>query len=296
MILVVGATGNLGGEICRQLVSAGKSVRALVRATTDPAKIAALHDMGTETVQGNVRDPASLSAACAGVDTVISTVSAMPFSYDPAENNLEQVDRNGVMALIDAAKASGVGHMIYTSFSGQLDLDFPLRNAKRATEQHLKESGLTYTVLRPSFYMEAWLSPVVGFDHPNATAQIYGTGEQPISYISAGDVAQFAVACVDHPTARNAVLELGGPEALTPDQVVGIFEQASGKAFDVQYVPAEALAAQQAGAEDAMQASFAGLMRCYAAGDAIDMQETLRTFPIEMRSVQSYARSVYGGS
>ena len=59
---------------------------------------------------------------------------------------------------------AGVGQLVYTSFSGQMDLDFPLRNAKRVVEQHLKESGLTYTILRPSFFDEVWLSPALGFD------------------------------------------------------------------------------------------------------------------------------------
>lgn len=293
MNLVVGATGMLGGEICRQLVAAGKPTRALVRSTSDPGKVQALRDLGAEVVEGDVRDRASLDAACAGATAVISTVSSMPFSYQPGENDVEQVDLNGVKALIDAAVGAGVEHLIYTSFSGQIDLDFPLRNAKRAVERHLKKSGLTYTVLRPSYYMEVWLNPAVGFDTANAKAQIYGMGEQPVSWISFPDVAKFEVASLDNPAARNAVLELGGPEALTPNQVVGIFERASGKTFEVQYAPADALAAQQRGATDPMQQSFSGLMRCIAQGDPIDMAETVKAFPFELKSVEQYATGVY---
>jgi len=283
----------LGGEICRQLVVSGKPTRALVRSTSDPGKVQALRDLGAEVVEGDVRDRASLDAACAGATAVISTVSSMPFSYQPGENDVEQVDLNGVKALIDAAVGAGVEHLVYTSFSGQIDLGFPLRNAKRAVERHLKKSGLTYTVLRPSYYMEVWLSPAVGFDAANAKAQIYGMGEEPVSWISFQDVAKFAVASLDNPLARNAILELGGPEALTPNQVVGIFESASGKPFEVQYVPADALAAQQQGATDPMQQSFSGLMRCYAQGDAIDMAETAKAFPFERMSVEQYATGVF---
>ncbi len=293
MNLVVGATGMVGGEICRQLVAAGKPARALVRSTSDPGKVQALRDLGVEVVEGDVRDRASLDAACAGATAVISTVSSMPFSYQPGENDIETVDLNGVKALIDAAVSAGIEHLIYTAFSGQINLDFPLRNAKRAVERHLKGSGLTYTVLRPSYFMEVWLSPAVGFDAANAKATIYGTGEEPISWISFQDVAKFAAASLDNPAARNAVLELGGPQALTPKQVVGIFERASGKSFEVQYVPADALAAQQAGATDPMQQSFSGLMRCYAAGDPIDMTETGKAFPFERKSVERYAAGVY---
>jgi uncharacterized protein YbjT (DUF2867 family) len=293
MNLVAGATGMLGGEICRQLVAAGKPVRALVRSTSDPGKVQALRELGVELVEGDVRDRASLDAACAGATAVISTVSSMPFSYVPGENDIGTVDVNGAKALIDAAAGAGVKHLVYTSFSGHIELECPLRNAKRSVEGYVEESGLTYTVLRPSYFMEAWLSPIVGFDAANAKATIYGTGEQPISWISFQDVAKFAVASLDNPAARNAVLELGGPQALTPNQVIGIFERASGKAFEVQYVPADALAAQQRGANDPMQQSFAGLMRCYAGGDAIDMTETAKVFAIEFKSVEQYAAAVY---
>jgi len=293
MNLVVGATGMVGGEICRQLVAAGKPTRALVRSTSDPAKVQALRELGVEVVEGDVRDRASLDAACAGATAVISTVSSMPFSYQPGENDIETVDLNGVKALIDAAVGAGVEHLVYTSFSGQIDLGFPLRNAKRAVEAYLKRSGLTYTVLRPSYYMEVWLSPAVGFDAANAKAQIYGMGEEPVSWISFRDVARFAVASLDNPAARNAVLELGGPEALTPNQVVSIFERASGKTFEVQHVPADALTTQQEGATDPMQQSFSGLMRCYAEGDPIDMAETGKAFPFECTSVEQYATGVY---
>jgi NADH dehydrogenase len=74
----------------------------------------------------------------------------------------------------------------------QTDVDFPLQSAKRAVEDRLKSSGLTYTILQPTFFMEVWLSPALGFDAANAQAQIYGTGENKMSWISYKDVARFA--------------------------------------------------------------------------------------------------------
>jgi len=292
MNLVVGATGTLGSEICRRLAESGRPVRALVRATSDSGAVGALKEMGAEVVVGDVHNRASLEQACKGVTVVISTISAMPKSYDAERNTIRQVDEEGVKWLVDAAKAAGVSRFLYTSFSGQIDLDFPLRNAKRAVEQHLRNSRLTYTILRPSYFMQAWLGPGVGFDYENAKATIYGAGQNAISWISVHDVARFAVASLDNTAAENATLELGGPEALSPDQVVKIFEVAGGTKFEVTYVPETALSAQQKEASDPMQQSFVGLMRCYAQGDAIDMKETVREFPIDLTSVQSYARSV----
>jgi uncharacterized protein YbjT (DUF2867 family) len=290
MYLVAGATGILGSEICRLLAAEGKPVRGLVRATSDLAKVDKLKSYGVETVQGDLRDRASLDAACQGVTTVISTVSALPFSYEPEENNIQTVDVEGTMSLISAAQTAGVKRFIYTSFT--MDNDFPLRNAKRAVEQRLKDSGLTYTVLRPTYFMEFWFSPAVSFDVANAKAQICGSGENPISWISFKDVAQFAVKSLDNPSARNATLELGGPEALSQLQAVHIFEELSGRSFEVQHVSEGALEEQQQTATDPAQQSFAGLMRWYAKGDPIDMQQTLKSFPMQLTSIRDYAQSV----
>jgi len=290
-ILVVGATGMVGSDICQQLAAGGKPVRALVRATSDPVKVGKFKAQGVEVVQGDVRDRASLDAACKGVTTVISTLSSMPFTYQPGVNDIRTTDLDGALNLIDAARAAKVRDFIYTSFT--MDLDFPLRNAKRAVEKHLKESGMTYTILRPSYFMEVWFSPAVGFDAANAKAAIYGAGQNPISWISLQDVAQFAVASVDNPAGKNATLDLGGPEAISPLQVVKLFEKAGGRTFEVQHVPEEALQAQQAAATDPMQQSFTGLMRCYARGDAIDMRATLKAFPLQLTTVGEFARRAY---
>lgn len=287
-ILVAGATGLLGSEICRRLAAAGKSVRALVRASSDADKVSRLRSFGVETIQGDVRDRASLDEACRGVDAVICTVSSMPFSYQPGVNNLETTDLEGVTNLIEAARANAVSHFIYTSISGNADLEFPLRNAKREVEQRVKDSGMAYTILRPSFFMEVWLSPAVGFDAANARAAIPGSGQNPISWISLQDVAQFAVACLDQPAAKDAVLDLGGPQAISPREVVQLFEQAAGRPFEVQFIPEEALQAQQAAATDPMQQSFSGLMRCYAMGDLMDMSVLPRTFGVEITMMNDH--------
>jgi len=293
MILVVGSTGMVGSEICHILGEKGLPFRALVRETSDAAKVERIKACGAELVKGDLRDPASLAPACQGVTQVISTVSSMPFSYQPGINDIQTTDLNGVINLIDAAKAAGVKHFIDITFSGNIDRDFPLRNAKRAVEQYLKASGLVYTILRPSYFMEVWLSPAVGFDAANAKATIYGTGEQPITWISFRDVAQFAVASLENPAASNSLLELGGPEALSPHQVIRVFEETAGReTFEVVHVPSEALQAQFDSAADPMQKSFIGLMLCYTTGDRIDMGKIQKTFAVRLTSIQEYVTSV----
>jgi uncharacterized protein YbjT (DUF2867 family) len=291
MNLIVGATGMVGTEICRLLTSVHKPVKALVRATSDPAKVEKLKTLGVNVVQGDLRDAISLKAACQGVKAVITTASAMPFAYNADDNTPQTTDENGYLSLVAMAREAGVQQLVYTSFP-PLAASFPLQNAKRAVERRLCESGLTYTILQPTYFTEIWLSPAVGFDYPNRKAVIYGTGENAISWISFLDVAQFAVASLDNPLVRNTTLELGGPQGISPSNVVKIFERVGGKAFEVTHVPVEALQGQLAGATDPMQKSYAGLMLGYASHASIDMAATLKAFPLKLRTVEEHARSV----
>ena len=290
MNLVVGATGLLGGEICRQLVAGGKPVKALVRPTSDPVKVEALQRLGATLVQGDLKDRSSLDAACQGVTTVISTASST-LSRQPGDS-IQTVDLEGQLSLVDAAKAGGVEHFIFISFRSNPDLQYPLDDAKRAVEQHLKTSGLTHTILQAGYFMEVWLGPALGFDYANASARIYGEGHNELSWISYKDVAQFAVASLDNPAGRNAVIEVGGPQALSPLEVVQIFEEVGGQPLAIERVPEDALRAQKADAADSLQESFAALMITYANGDPIEMEATLQAFPLQLASVRDYAEGV----
>lgn len=288
MNLIVGATGLLGGEICRRLCAANKSVRALVRPTADKTKVENLKTLGVELVLGDLKDRASLDRACQGVGTVISSANSVLSRQ--AGDSFQTVDLEGQKSLIDVAREAGVGHFIFVSLSNNLDIDCPLTRAKRAVEEHLKQSGPGFTILRPAAFMEIWLSPAVGFDFPNAKARIFGSGQSKNSFISLADVAQFAALAVDHRRAKNATIELGGPEALSHLEVIAIFEELSGRKFEIEKVPEEALWAQKQASSDPLQESFAALMLDMAKGDVIDMRETLRIFPVRLCSVKEYAR------
>ena len=291
MNLIVGSTGMVGMEICRLLAADGKPVKALVRASSDPAKVTKLKALGATVVHGDLRDPQSLRTACQGVSAVITTASAMPFAYNPADNTPQTTDRDAYLNLIAIARDARVQQFVYTSFP-PLPVAFPLQDAKRAVEQELRGSGLSYTILQPTYFTEIWLSPAVGFDYPNRKATIYGTGENAISWISFLDVAQFAAASVGNVAARNATFELGGPRGISPLSVVRIFEQASRTPFEVTHVPVEALQQQLSSAPDPMQKSYAGLMIGYASHGPIDIAGVLNTYSLKLRTVEEYVRRV----
>jgi uncharacterized protein YbjT (DUF2867 family) len=282
MILVAGATGYLGSEICRLLRERGSDVRALVRPTSAVEKVERLRALGVDLVPGDLKDPRSLDVACRHVDTVISTASCTISRQ--ADDSIQSVDRDGQLALVDAAVSNGVERYLFVSFSGNLDLECALQSAKRTVERAVRESGMTYTILRPSFFVEIWLSPAFGFDVEHGAARIFGTGDQRMSWISLSDVARFTVACIDHPAARNAVFELGG-EAVSPNELISDVERRTGQPMRVERVPAEALRAQREKATDPMEHTFATLMLGYAQGDEVDLGAA-RELDVPIRSVR----------
>ena len=277
MNLIVGATGMLGGELCRLFAAQGRRVRALTRASSDPAKVEGLKRAGIEIVGGDLKDRPSLEAACRGATLVVSTASSTIAREQ--HDSIESVDHQGQCDLVEIAERAGVRRFILISFPN-VDVDFPLQTAKRAVEQRLRSGRMSYTILQPTFFMEIWLSPALGFDVEHATARIYGAGQNRISWISFRDVAKFAAASADSTQVVNATVKLGGPEALSPLEVVRLAEEATGRSFTVDHVPEEALRAQHAAAADPLQRSFAALMLYYARGDVIEMTETLSRLPV----------------
>jgi len=289
MNLVVGATGLLGSEICYLLRGRGNRVRALTRSTSDAARLARLRDHGAELVQGDLKDRASIEAACEGVTALVTTATSTLSRQDG--DSIDTVDRHGQLDLIDVAEAAGVRHVVLISFP-PVALEFPLQTAKREVEVRLQRSTMTYTILQPTFYDEVWLTPSRGFDIAKATAQIYGAGHHRISWISVHDVARFAVAALNAPRASKSVIKLGGPEALSPLDVVQLAERITSRTFTVQHVPEAGLRAQYDAAADSMARSFAGLMLYYAGGDVIDMAAPLRLFQVPpLRSVYEHLQS-----
>lgn len=242
MILVVGATGTLGGRIARDLLAKGKEVRILVRHPSPSTEMAAmgmatsaesLIAAGAQVVSGDLTDRASLDAACAGVDTVITTATTTK-----REQDLEGVDLNGTLNLIAAAAQAGVRHFIYTSAYGSaVGHPAPLFHIKATCEKALEASGMTWTILLPNFFPEVWAGMVVGIPlQAGQPVTLVGQGDHRHSFISEADVAAFAVAAVDNLLAHNMRLEIGGP-SYSWTEVVTMAGDAMGQALPVNYVP-----------------------------------------------------------
>jgi uncharacterized protein YbjT (DUF2867 family) len=288
MILVVGATGLLGSRICERLRAEGQPVRALVRGTSNPDKVYALRSLGCELAIGDLKDPPQIQATCQGVSALISTASST-LSRQPGDS-IESVDLQGQLTLVNAAKSAGIRRFVFVSFRDDPVVQYPLTQAKRSVERAIAD--LDFTSIQASYFMEVWLSPALGFDYNHSRIRIYGDGAKPISWVSYRDVAEFCIAPVLRSVASRSVLAVGGPESLTPLEVVKIFEEESGRGFEVETIPEARLREQLDSATDSLEKSFAGIMLRYAHGDAIDMAGLLESIPVRLTTVRQYARTV----
>ncbi len=232
MRLVVGASGLLGGRIATGLLDRGDDVRILAR---DPASVASLVAAGAQPVAGDLKDPASLRAACEGVGTVVTTANAAQRGGD---DSFESVDLHGNAALVDAAAEAGVERFVFVSaLAADATSPVPLLAAKGATEQRLQGSEMAWTVLRPDTFMDVWVPMIVG--GPVLSGQpvtLVRDGARVHSFVAVDDVAAYAVGAVDHPAAADAVLAIGGPEPVSWRDVVAAFEAELGREVPVRWI------------------------------------------------------------
>lgn len=232
--VIIGGTGALGSATARRLLDAGERVRIMTRS---PERATALAGAGAEVVQGNLLDRASLERACEGVAGVLAAAHAI---FGRGRESSEQVDGKGHRALIDVARQAGVRRFVYTSvhdFGSAYDR-VPFFRIKRETEAYLKASGLAYTILRPTAFIESHAHELIG--QPIMTtgkAILFGRGEQPRNFVAADDVAQVAVLALREGRFAGAVIAIGGPGHHTNMDVVRLYEAKSGRSAKVARVP-----------------------------------------------------------
>jgi len=297
MILVVGATGILGGLITQRLLGQGQEVRILVRHNSPAEEMApqgmatsprSLIEAGAKPVYGDLKERGSLDPACDGIETLITTANS---AMRGGEDTVDTVDRQGNANLIAAAKAAGVKQFIFLSFLGAHPQNpVPLFQAKAETEALLAANGMPYTLLAPNFFIESWAGMVVGIPlRAHQSVTLVGQGQRLHSLISIADVAAFATATIGHPAAMNQRLALGGPEPVSWRGIVDAFGQALGQELPVQFVaPGEPIP----GLPEMVPPVLAA-MESY--DSPIPMQEVARTFGVEQTALASVVRRMLSG-
>jgi NADH dehydrogenase len=279
MILVVGATGQLGGLIARTLLDQGKPVRILVR---DGSSYDHLITAGAEPVTGDLKDADSLPACCTGVEAIVSTANSVGRGGD---DTVESVDRHGNRNLIHAAAAAGVRHFVFTSVLGASpDSPVPFTQAKGETEQRLHDSGMSWTVLQPDAYMDTWFPMVVG--GPALAGQpvtLVGEGRRRHSFVAMRDVAAYALAALDQ-EANGQTLLIGGPKPASWWDVIAAFNQELGREIPVRTVqPGQPVP----GLPDAV-AQLLAMMETY--DSPIDSSELASTYGVTPTSLAEFVR------
>ncbi|HEX6303488.1 MAG TPA: SDR family oxidoreductase [Anaerolineales bacterium] len=282
MILIVGASGQLGGLITDRLLSQGREVRILTR--QNPAYQSFI-DRGAQGVPADLKDRASLDAVCEGVKVVITTANS---ARRGGEDNPQTVELQGNRNLIDAGKAAKVDQFIFTSANvADPNSPIPFVAGKGKSEEYLASSDLPYTILAPEAFMEVWIAMLVGMPALSGNpVTLVGTGERKHTFISVHDVVEFALAAIDHPSAINQRLVLGGPEPLSFRYAVRMYERVLGRVIPVETVaPGEPI-------PDLPEHVWALAASFDMYDSIVDMERTARTFGVTLTPLEKVVQKM----
>ena len=288
MILITGGSGTLGSIVTRRLLAAGESVRVMSRT---PARAAPLRDAGADVVQGDLLDRESVVRACAGVQAVVAAAHS---GLGRGRNASVHVDGAGHRRLIDIAKTSGVRHIVYTSVYhyGPPYHSVPFFRIKLEVEQHLKASGSSYTILRPTAFMEFHAHTLIG--EPILTkgrVAWFGRGEQPRNFVAAQDVAQFVILALRDASLWGETVDLGGPENLTNMDVVRLYERQCGCRARVMRLPLSVARGLSVLARP-VHPGLSQVMQAVVLGETTDQRFDARSlvarFPIELTRLDAW--------
>jgi uncharacterized protein YbjT (DUF2867 family) len=235
VILVAGGTGRLGGLLVARLLDRGLPVRVLTR---DPARARHLDSARVEVVVGDVRDPDSLATAVAGAEVVVSAVHGF---VGPGKVSPASVDRDGNAHLIDAAQAAGADLVLLSVVGAAPDSPMELFRMKHAAERHLRGSGVPFTIVRSTSFLDLWVELLQTTAGRSGRPVVFGRGDNPINFVAADDVAALVERAVTDVATRGTVLEIGGPDNVTLNDLAAAVQAAAGRDQPPRHVPPPAL-------------------------------------------------------
>ncbi len=251
MILIIGATGNIGSEVTRQLVARGVGVRALVR---DRAKAEAVLGTKVQLVAGDLSRPETVAAAMDGADKL--------FLVTPL--HLDQIAMKS--AAIQAAKPAGVKHIVMsTGIGAGPDAGVEIGRWHGKNQEEVKATGVAYTFLQPTFFMQNML--VFAGTIREQGAFYMPLGDSKVSWVDARDIAQVGVVALTEAGHENKEYPITGGEAVSCAEMAAILSDVLGRG--VTYVDIPLAAAKEGMMSAEMPEKLADLMNeLYALGPA----------------------------
>ncbi|HEX8305656.1 MAG TPA: NAD(P)H-binding protein [Jatrophihabitans sp.] len=263
MILVAGGTGLLGSKVVDRLVAAGQQVRVLTRDRQRARRLPA----GVDIVEGDVRR-GSMTAAVQGCACVVSAVHGFA---GQGRTSPEAVDRAGNQNLIAAATAAGVSRFVLVSVAGAApDHPMSLHRMKYAAEQQLQAAPLTGLIVRPTAFLQTWLTIIGGKLASGGPALVLGPGRNPINFVAAEDVAAFVCLAVGGDPRIGPQITVGGGENLTFTDIAERLLADAGRSGPIKHVPLGALRAMSLLARP-VRPSFARQAAAAVVMNTIDM-------------------------
>jgi uncharacterized protein YbjT (DUF2867 family) len=235
-VLVTGGTGFVGPKVVHKLRAEGRDVRCLVR---DPRRAGTLEAWGCEVIQGDVTDPAGLQRATAGCDAVVHLVAIIKGT----RRDFDRVMKQGTRNLVSAAREAGVCRFVLMSALGvseQTRTLTPYYESKWDMENAVRESGLEHVIFRPSFVFGrdgGVLPTFVRQVRWSPVVTVIGPGDNRLQPIWVEDVAAFFAKSIDLGEAANRVFELGGPDAVTWDELYRRIRRVLGAKRPTVHVP-----------------------------------------------------------
>jgi uncharacterized protein YbjT (DUF2867 family) len=229
-LLVVGATGTLGRQVVRRALDEGYSVRCLVRSFR---RASFLREWGAELVQGDLCKPESLPPALEGITAIVDAST----SRATDSLTIRQVDWDGKVNLIQAAKKAGIERFIFFSIQDcEKYPNVPLMEIKRCTEQYLAESGLNYTVLKLCGFLQGLIGQYAIPILEKQAVWVMGDSS-PIAYMDTQDIARFAIQALKVPEAANRTFPVVGSRAWGAYEIIRLCERLSSKEAKVTRMP-----------------------------------------------------------
>ena len=235
MILVAGGTGRLGSLVVRRLVDAGLPVRVLTR---DVGMAGHLAGLGVDLVVGDLRRPDSLVAAVDGVAVVVSAAHGF---VGTGRVSPKSVDRDGNAHLVDAAREVGADVVLMSVVGAAADSPMELFRMKDAAEQHLRGSGVAFTIVRATAFCELWIELLDRTAGRSGRPLVFGRGENPVNFVCVRDVAALVERAVTDTMMRGATLEIGGPADITLNDLALAVQGVRDRAGEPRHVPRSVL-------------------------------------------------------